>query len=171
MGLPILGICYGLQFIAHHLGGKVRTGAQARVRPCRSSISKSRVPAVCRPAAYPAGVDESRRRSAGAACRLSSHRRDLQRAGRHRQRSSAKSGPCSFIQKSTTRRSARSCCAILSSTFAAPAVTGRRALYQNPRSLRSAKRWANGHVICALSGGVDSSVAAMLVHQAPSATS
>ena len=24
LGLPILGICYGLQFIAHHLGGKVR---------------------------------------------------------------------------------------------------------------------------------------------------
>jgi GMP synthase (glutamine-hydrolysing) len=24
MGLPILGICYGLQFITHHLGGKVR---------------------------------------------------------------------------------------------------------------------------------------------------
>ena len=24
LGLPILGICYGLQFITHHLGGKVR---------------------------------------------------------------------------------------------------------------------------------------------------
>ena len=23
MGVPVLGICYGLQFIAHHLGGKV----------------------------------------------------------------------------------------------------------------------------------------------------
>ncbi len=25
LGMPILGICYGLQFIAHHLGGKVRS--------------------------------------------------------------------------------------------------------------------------------------------------
>jgi GMP synthase (glutamine-hydrolysing) len=25
MGLPVLGICYGLQFITHHLGGKVRS--------------------------------------------------------------------------------------------------------------------------------------------------
>ena len=25
MGLPMLGICYGLHFIVHHLGGKVRT--------------------------------------------------------------------------------------------------------------------------------------------------
>ena len=24
MGLPVLGICYGLHFIVHHLGGKVR---------------------------------------------------------------------------------------------------------------------------------------------------
>ena len=23
MGVPVLGICYGLQFIVHHLGGKV----------------------------------------------------------------------------------------------------------------------------------------------------
>ncbi len=25
LGLPVLGICYGLQFITHHLGGKVRS--------------------------------------------------------------------------------------------------------------------------------------------------
>ena len=25
MGLPMLGICYGLHFIVHHMGGKVRT--------------------------------------------------------------------------------------------------------------------------------------------------
>jgi GMP synthase (glutamine-hydrolysing) len=29
LGVPILGICYGLQFIVHHLGGKV-VGAAAR---------------------------------------------------------------------------------------------------------------------------------------------
>ncbi|SNS37417.1 GMP synthase (glutamine-hydrolysing) [Granulicella rosea] len=28
MGLPVLGICYGLQFITHHLGGKVESAAQ-----------------------------------------------------------------------------------------------------------------------------------------------
>ena len=27
MGVPVLGICYGLQFIVHHLGGKVQSGA------------------------------------------------------------------------------------------------------------------------------------------------
>ena len=28
LGLPTLGICYGLQFIAHHLGGKVRSASK-----------------------------------------------------------------------------------------------------------------------------------------------
>ncbi len=28
LGLPVLGICYGLQFIAHHLGGRVRSAAK-----------------------------------------------------------------------------------------------------------------------------------------------
>ena len=27
MGVPVLGICYGLQFIVHHLGGKVEAAA------------------------------------------------------------------------------------------------------------------------------------------------
>ena len=25
LGVPVLGICYGLQFIVHHLGGKIRS--------------------------------------------------------------------------------------------------------------------------------------------------
>ncbi|MBI2881093.1 MAG: glutamine-hydrolyzing GMP synthase [Candidatus Tectomicrobia bacterium] len=28
LGVPVLGICYGLQFMAHHLGGKVHPGAK-----------------------------------------------------------------------------------------------------------------------------------------------
>ncbi|MFQ5915579.1 MAG: glutamine-hydrolyzing GMP synthase [Nitrospinota bacterium] len=28
LGVPILGVCYGLQFMAHHLGGKVHPGAK-----------------------------------------------------------------------------------------------------------------------------------------------
>src|SRR6202041_211407 len=28
LGVPVLGICYGLQFIAHHLGGRVRSAAK-----------------------------------------------------------------------------------------------------------------------------------------------
>ncbi len=28
LGAPVLGICYGLQFMAHHLGGKVRPASK-----------------------------------------------------------------------------------------------------------------------------------------------
>ena len=44
--------------------------------------------------------------------------------------------------------------------------TGRRARSSRTRSSASASRWATRTVICGLSGGVDSSVAAVLVHRA-----
>ena len=46
------------------------------------------------------------------------------------------------------------------------AATGRRRTLSRARWPRFARRWAQGHVICGLSGGVDSSVAAVLVHKA-----
>ena len=33
MGLPVLGICYGLQFITHHLGGRVRSAVKREYGP------------------------------------------------------------------------------------------------------------------------------------------
>ena len=33
MGLPVLGICYGLQFITHHLGGRVRAAVKREYGP------------------------------------------------------------------------------------------------------------------------------------------
>ncbi len=38
MGVPVLGICYGLQFIAHHLGGKVRSAARREYGHAEVSI-------------------------------------------------------------------------------------------------------------------------------------
>ena len=38
LGVPVLGICYGLHFIVHHLGGKVRSA------PRRESPTPSRLP-------------------------------------------------------------------------------------------------------------------------------
>ena len=45
LGLPVLGICYGLQFMVHALGGKVRRREQTRIRPCpsRSLQNESRL--------------------------------------------------------------------------------------------------------------------------------
>jgi GMP synthase (glutamine-hydrolysing) len=41
LGLPILGICYGLQFLTHHLGGKVRPADKREYGPARVSIEAS----------------------------------------------------------------------------------------------------------------------------------
>ena len=40
MGLPILGICYGLQFITHHLGGKVESAASREYGHAEVSLIK-----------------------------------------------------------------------------------------------------------------------------------
>jgi GMP synthase (glutamine-hydrolysing) len=37
LGLPILGICYGLQFLTHHLGGKVRPADKREYGPAQVS--------------------------------------------------------------------------------------------------------------------------------------
>jgi GMP synthase (glutamine-hydrolysing) len=38
LGLPVLGICYGLQFLTHHLGGKVRSAEKREYGPAHVSI-------------------------------------------------------------------------------------------------------------------------------------
>ena len=38
LGLPVLGICYGLQFLTHHLGGKVRSADKREYGPAQVSI-------------------------------------------------------------------------------------------------------------------------------------
>jgi GMP synthase (glutamine-hydrolysing) len=38
LGVPVLGICYGLQFITHHLGGKVRSAEKREYGHAEVSI-------------------------------------------------------------------------------------------------------------------------------------
>ncbi len=83
-GTPVLGICYGLHFIVHHLGGKVRSGAKREYGHAEVTHRGQRDAAVCRPAAHARRLDEPRRRGAGAARGLSSHRHLRQCAGGNR---------------------------------------------------------------------------------------
>ena len=86
LGVPILGICYGLQFIVHHLGGKVRSASKREYGHAEVSIEDSATPLFAGSAADTRGVDEPRRRSSGIAGGISPHGRYVECAGRHCQR-------------------------------------------------------------------------------------
>ena len=55
---PTLGVCYGLHFIVHHLGGKVRSAPKREYGHAEVTIEDSGLAVVCRAAADDAGVDE-----------------------------------------------------------------------------------------------------------------
>ena len=112
-------------------------------------------------------LDVARRRSRRAAARLSTCGEDLPT------RSPASPTPERRIwavqfhpEVHHTKQGTADAAATLSSTSAGPRLTGRPSTLSNPRWMRSAQKVGDGHAICALSGGVDSSVAAVLVHRA-----
>ena len=53
LGVPVLGICYGLQFIVHTLGGKVSSAPKREYGHAEVLIEDGSTPALCRPAANP----------------------------------------------------------------------------------------------------------------------
>ena len=73
---------------------------------------------------------------------------------------------CCFIPRSRTRRRARNCCAISPTRSPAAAATGRWRCSARRRSTASAARSVTATSCCGLSGGVDSAVAAALLHEA-----
>ena len=142
----------------------------ARVRSRESARDPQRhrrAEAVHRHSRRTAGLGEPRRRcERGAAgicgCRHQRHRAD-------RRDGSAGSRPVRAavsIPKSRTPSTASASSAISLTTSAAAPATGRsRRSSKKPRSA-SGNRSATGKVVCGLSGGVDSTVAAMLIHRA-----
>jgi GMP synthase (glutamine-hydrolysing) len=113
LGKPTLGICYGLHFIVHHLGGKVRTAPKREYGHAEVALEDNTTSLF---AGLPPAIQVLLRNFVFGIC-------------------GAKGDwtPAHFIE--TT-------------------VAGIRA------------KVGEGHVICGLSGGVDSSVAAVLVHKA-----
>ena len=112
-------------------------------------------------------MDEPRRPRRRAAAGLRRHRVERERADR-RDAASRRSRftACSSIPKSRTRRAAASSSRTSSSASATPSRVGRRARSSRARSRRFEQLVGDARVICGLSGGVDSSVAAALVHRA-----
>ena len=149
----------------HHLGGKVRSAPKREYGHAEVTIEDGVDSAVCGSAAVDPGVDEPRRRGAGAAGRISPRRRHDKRAGGDRQRGAAHRGRCSSIPRCITRRWGRKLIGnFLRICGARGDWTPAHFIETTVHSIR--EKVGAGHVICGLSGGVDSSVAAMLVHKA-----
>jgi GMP synthase (glutamine-hydrolysing) len=163
-GLPILGICYGLQFITHHLGGKVVPGAAREYGHAKSpSPSSTR-------------IFHGLPRSSAVWMSHGDHAESLAPGFRVTATTSnaiaaiandARIWAVQFHPEVAHTATAWSCSRTSSSSSAAARRTGPPNTSSPPPSKKSsAQVGPTGHAICGLSGGVDSSVAAVLVARA-----
>jgi GMP synthase (glutamine-hydrolysing) len=165
LGKPVLGICYGLQFIVHHLGGRVRSAAKREYGHADVTIEDSTN-------ALFTGLPQSMH------VWMSHGDEALELpAGFHR--TAVTSNALAGIANEERRIWAVQFHPEVHHTPLGPqllknfvfAICGARgdwtpALFIETTVASIRERVGKDHVICALSGGVDSSVAAVLVHKA-----
>jgi GMP synthase (glutamine-hydrolysing) len=166
LGLPILGICYGLQFLAHHLGGKVRSASKREYGPAQVSI----VPGQDNPlfAGLPASIDvwmshgdealelppgfSLTARTANAVAGMADPARNIWAVQFHPE------------VRHTPRGTDLLRNFLFNICHAQPDWTPAHFIQSTVSAIR--EQVGDGRAICALSGGVDSSVAAVLVERA-----
>ena len=167
LGIPVLGICYGLQFIVHHLGGKVRPAAKREyghaevelIDQSKETILFAKLPPTIH--AWMSHGDEALElppgfhltaKTANALAGIANPDSRIWAVQFHPEVHHTKQG------------------AALLSAFvfdicgAAPDWTPQHFITESIAAIRA--KIGTGHAICAISGGVDSSVAAVLVHRA-----
>jgi GMP synthase (glutamine-hydrolysing) len=165
LGLPILGICYGLQFITHHLGGKVRPADKREYGHAEVNVIAADSPLF---AGLPSSLsvwmshgDEALElpggfslvaKTSNALAAIANPERRIWAVQFHPEVHHTKHG------SELLRNFVFNLCG------AKPDWTSRHFIESTVESIR--EKVGKGHVICALSGGVDSSVAAVLVHRA-----
>ena len=165
LGLPILGICYGLQFIAHHLGGKVRPADKREYGHAEVSVVDATTPLFTDiPAALnvwmshgdeaielPPGFHLTAKTS-NAVAGIADPGRRIWAVQFHPEVHHTKQGTALLRNF------------LFMICNAKPDWTPEHFIQSTVASIR--EKVGDGHAICALSGGVDSSVAAVLVHRA-----
>ncbi len=165
LGLPILGICYGLHFIVHHLGGKVLSAprreyghAEVMIENGASQLFAELPPTLQvwmshgdEALELPAGFHRTAV-SANALAGIANEERRIWAVQFHPEVHHTPLGPQiinNFVFSICGARGDWTPAHFIESTVA---------------SIR--EKVGKDHVICGLSGGVDSSVAAVLVHRA-----
>jgi len=165
LGLPVLGICYGLQFIAHHLGGKVRSADKREYGHAQVSIIDAATPLF---ADIPATLsvwmshgDEAidlppgfhlTAKTSNAVAGIANPARNIWAVQFHPEVHHTRQGTALLRNF------------LFNICKAKPDWTPEHFIQSTVSAIR--EKVGDGHAICALSGGVDSSVAAVLVHRA-----
>lgn len=164
LGLPVLGICYGLQFIVHHLGGKVlsadkREYGHAEVTlvddtPLFEGLTLTQTVWMSHgdeALELPAGFHLTAKTS-NAVAGIANPEKMIWAVQFHPEVHHTKQG-------TTLLRNF-----LFSLCNATPDWTPEHFIQSAVAAIR--EKVGDGHVICGLSGGVDSAVAAVLVHRA-----
>jgi GMP synthase (glutamine-hydrolysing) len=165
LGLPVLGICYGLQFITHHLGGRVRSAMKREYGNADVELIDTANPLF---AELPASLhvwmshgDEAldlppgfhlTAKTSNAVAGMANPERRIWAVQFHPEVHHTPLG--TQVLRNFLFNICRS----------SPEWTPQHFIHSTVDSIR--EKVGQGHAICALSGGVDSSVAAVLVHRA-----
>jgi len=165
MGLPVLGICYGLQFITHHLGGRVRSAVKREYGPADVEVIDTANPLF---AELPASLhvwmshgDEAldlpqgfhlTARTSNAVAGMANPERRIWAVQFHPEVHHTQQGTALLRNF------------VFNICHASPDWTPEHFIHSTVAAIR--EKVGTGHALCALSGGVDSSVAAVLVHRA-----
>jgi GMP synthase (glutamine-hydrolysing) len=165
LGLPTLGICYGLHFIVHHMGGKVRSATRREYGHAEVTVETGDTPLF-------AGLPKSLQV-------WMSHGDEALELPPGFHRTAVTSNALAGIANESRRIWAVQFHPEVHHTPLGPqilknfvfAICGARGDWTAAHFVETTvhsirEKVGKDHVICALSGGVDSSVAAMLVHKA-----